>query len=460
MKILIRLSSHMNPLLDQTSSGMRSSISSGKIGLVNTGNTCYMNASIQAISNIPFLRRYLIQNEKQIIYDIMKNAPKIVDKDSNLMKKYLPDVTMDDRFNNVMKNSQLMKKLKREDFHPSMLTREEIFVIVSSTMYFRLTGLLKGIWYPENSAPINPVKFKEVFSESRDKFFFGDVQHDAEEAYSCIIQKMQEEMIVPNTIEFKTTNHHLIEYKRFTDDIKKQIKITNDPQMKQGLMDLLEIKKMEMPIEKMILKSYMSMKKYYDKSYSAITKYFTGFFHSSLSCPKCEYASNKFDAYQHLSLPIPAIQNISLKSCMEVYCSEEILDEKNLWKCKKCKNMVAAKKKIMLWTNPKILVLQLMRFDYEKNIKNSELVDFPLEGLDISSMISPFYKQSNKCYTYNLTSIVNHMGVVNFGHNYTYAKQEDGKWRNFNDTNVKEMSVNQVVTANAYFLIYTRSDIK
>lgn len=63
--------------------------------------------------------------------------------------------------------------------------------------------------------------------------------------------------------------------------------------------------------ESLIIDAYREMKNYYCKSYSPIVEFFTGFLHSTMSCPNptCGFVSNKFDAFQHLSLPIPNVRN-------------------------------------------------------------------------------------------------------------------------------------------------------
>lgn len=51
--------------------------------------------------------------------------------------------------------------------------------------------------------------------------------------------------------------------------------------------------------------------------------------------------------------------------------------------------------------------------------KNNALVDFPIEGLDISKYV---YDKEGKSYVYDLYAISNHMGSLHGGHYTAYGK--------------------------------------
>ena len=425
----------------------------GNSGIINSGNTCYMNASIQAISHIYVLRQYLFNNESKIIDTILGNAPSIFANTDNF-------------------NNDIVKKIMQKNYHPLMLTNEEKTIIVNSTMTYQVLKLLKGLWndnslnhpHIKKNAIINPVSFRKIFSEARDKFFFGHNQHDAEEAYNCIIQKMHEELATKNNSKFNTSKSSVIDLLSFKNETVANIQNSKTEKEQIDFLQKYDDKKKSMPEEQLILESFREMKKYYDVSHSIITDNFAGFLHSSISCPDigCNFVSNKFEPFLHLSLSIPIGENITIYDCMNEYHKEEILDDNNLWKCINCKKNVKAIKKMNLWTNPTNLVIQLKRFDQIRSRKNNNIIFCPTTNLDIESMMSPINMKSmcGKCYVYDLQCVINHSGNMGGGHYFTYCKDYyTNKWYKYDDCNVTEISSSLIITQMAYILFYIRRDM-
>ena len=77
------------------------------------------------------------------------------------------------------------------------------------------------------------------------------------------------------------------------------------------------------------------------------------------------------------------IERISINKCFEEFTKIQTLDENNLYKCPKCKLSIAANNKIELYKIPKILIIQLKRFENGQKIKT--FIEFPIKNLDISS---------------------------------------------------------------------------
>jgi ubiquitin carboxyl-terminal hydrolase 8 len=233
---------------------------------------------------------------------------------------------------------------------------------------------------------------------------------------------------------------------------------------KQILYESYQEKKKSMPAESLIIEAFQQMKKYYGSSYSKITEIFTGFYHSSIKCPSsnCGYSCDKFDAYFQIGFEMPPhLTNPTLTDCMNKFCEEEILDADNLWKCDQCKQLVPAHKQLLLWTSPVVLVIQLKRFAFDRRRKDNRPVDYPLTNLDISSMVSaPNRDSRNKCYRYDLYSVINHVGGIHGGHYYSYClDEESGRWYKYDDRTVTEIPINHIVNNNAYILFYLRRDM-
>lgn len=419
----------------------------GNSGIVNLVNTCYMNSAVQVISHLYPLQEYLLQNEESVKVLILKNAPKFFSK---------------------QQFSEIITKLHRKDYTPRMLSLDEATIILNSTMTYQLIKLLKGLWSDnqnprtllKRNASIAPVNFKHVFSEARENSFAGQLQHDAEEGYGCIIQKMNEELSTNVKLKIKTCKASVDELQTYRENMERKIELIETESAKQDLRRKLNEKKKSMPSEKLILKSHRAMKKYYDVTSSIITKQLSGFFQRSTSCPDatCGHVSNKFEAYLHISFAIPDCTDTTIYDCMSEYCKEETLDDDNKWNCKRCKKNVCGVTKMHLWTVPEILVIQLKRFNFELMKKNSKIVHFPVTGLNIESMVSQVNIESmhNKSFMYDLHCVINHEGGVNCGHYYALCKNKsDGVWYRYNDTNVTKNS-GKIVTSAAYMLFYFR----
>ena len=75
------------------------------------------------------------------------------------------------------------------------------------------------------------------------------------------------------------------------------------------------------------------------------------------------------------------------------------------------------------------------------------------DSLDLSEYCIGYDKHKSH---FNLFGICNHIGSSNGGHYYSYCKNQNGKWYEFNDSNVKEISDDKLVTNNAYCLFYRK----
>lgn len=169
---------------------------------------------------------------------------------------------------------------------------------------------------------------------------------------------------------------------------------------------------------------------------------------------------------QHESLDVKKVKAaLNLESCLKRFSKEEQLDKFNEWYCPSCKKHVQAFKAMDLYRLPEILVIQLKRFEYEEGasfygqrtaIRNkiTSVVDFPVEGLDLSAIVQGPQEQPP---IYDLFAISNHHGGLGGGHYTAYGKNfHNGKWYDFNDSYVKEVRVSELVTAAAYVLFYRR----
>jgi len=164
-------------------------------------------------------------------------------------------------------------------------------------------------------------------------------------------------------------------------------------------------------------------------------------------------------------------EGVTIDDCFKEFKKEEILDEDNMWYCNKCKEHVQATKQLDIFKAPPIIVINLKRFKQAKQShrymgmfsgggagqKIDQLVDFPLDGLDMSKHIAG--NTGGESMIYDCYAVSNHFGNMGFGHYTAYAKNPLTKiWYEFDDSRVSQVKSKEVVTQAAYNLFYRRRD--
>ncbi|XP_030633163.1 ubiquitin carboxyl-terminal hydrolase 4 [Chanos chanos] len=150
---------------------------------------------------------------------------------------------------------------------------------------------------------------------------------------------------------------------------------------------------------------------------------------------------------------------VALRECIELFTTMETLGEHDPWYCPTCKKHQQATKKFDLWSLPRILVVHLKRFSYNRcwRDKLDTVVDFPIRDLNMSEFVCD---PKATPYIYDLIAVSNHYGGMGGGHYTAYAKNKcDGKWYYFDDSSVSSASEDQIVTKAAYVLFYQRRDV-
>ncbi|XP_052129937.1 ubiquitin carboxyl-terminal hydrolase 15 [Frankliniella occidentalis] len=171
-----------------------------------------------------------------------------------------------------------------------------------------------------------------------------------------------------------------------------------------------------------------------------------------------ESAARDFDKHESLHSTMRP-NGVDLKDCLTLYTNTEKLDASEAWYCPKCKDHIEATKKFDLWNLPRILVIHLKRFHYNRyrRDKIDTTVNFPLRGLQLRDYISdPHYDKNT---TYDLIGVCNHYGNLAGGHYTAYGLNKvENAWYLFDDNHVRKASESSVVSNSAYVLFYMRRD--
>ena len=134
---------------------------------------------------------------------------------------------------------------------------------------------------------------------------------------------------------------------------------------------------------------------------------------------------------------------VTLNDCLDEFGKPETLSENDAWYCPRCKTHRRATKTFELWKCPDILVIHLKRFSGGPSRLRDKLeifVDFPVEGLDLTSRIA-FHEEDREAI-YDLFAVDNHYGGLGGGHYTAYAKSYyDDKWYEYNGKLTQDPSI-------------------
>jgi ubiquitin carboxyl-terminal hydrolase 8 len=144
----------------------------------------------------------------------------------------------------------------------------------------------------------------------------------------------------------------------------------------------------------------------------------------------------------------------TLEECFDHYMTGEILDGDNQWFHEESNQKLDVQKTIGYWSLPQILVIDLKR--YNSHIQKSRsLITFPIDKWDLSKYIQGTDAES---YVYDLYAICNHSGIVFGGHYTAIVKNANGKWYEFDDTNIIPIeNEDDIITHKAYCLFYRKA---
>ena len=328
----------------------------GLSGLVNYGNTCYMNSAIQCLSNIPILTHYF------------KNKRFITDLKHNVLERNL------------------------------------------TVQWYKL---MEGLW--SNNCVISPQSFRrevKILALKQGVYlnFVGNGQNDVQEFLVFMIESMHNALC-------------------------KKVNMTISGSVENDL-------------DKCAFQAMKNWKIFFKDNYSIFVELFYSQVSSSIYSLDGRLLSTNYQPSCFYTLPISE-NSKTLYDCFDNFTSREKLDGDNKWLNEEINEYIEVYKKINFWSLPKILIIVLKRFKNNRE-KINNLIKFPFE-LDLCKYCVGYKKNT---YKYNLISVANHDGSLNGGHYYSYVKNLNGKWYTYNDTNVSEMSRDNLVSNSAYCLFY------
>ncbi|XP_041351568.1 probable ubiquitin carboxyl-terminal hydrolase FAF-X isoform X2 [Gigantopelta aegis] len=186
-----------------------------------------------------------------------------------------------------------------------------------------------------------------------------------------------------------------------------------------------------------------------------LSKVLGGSFADQKICKDCPHRYQREEAFTTLNVDIRNHQN--LFESLEQYVKGDLLEGANAYHCEKCNKKVDTVKRLLIKKLPKILAIQLKRFDYdwerECAIKFNDYFEFPrkfdmepytVQGVaKVEGEVIDDEEEKPQSTKYRLIGVVVHSGQASGGHYYSYiyykgTSDPHPKWYKFDDGDVSE----------------------
>jgi len=290
---------------------------------------------------------------------------------------------------------------------------------ILSIEWYNLTNLMN-----QHNGVIRPSRFLEVLQKyakiKNNLLFTGYSQNDVQEFYLLIINAI-------HTSIFR----------------QKNITINGN---------------VENDIDAIAVKCYETLAQHYRKEYSETDELFQGICVNIIQGVESKMTSIKPEIYADIALPIHFNKQIAgnIYDCFDIYLKHDYLNNDNKWLNDKTNKKEDAIKYFKFWNFPSVLFILFKRFSLNGRSKNNNVIDFPINNLDLTKYVCGYNPDS---YKYELFGICNHSGNLHGGHYTAFVKNKYNKWLHYNDSNIQEIKdESKLVTAKAYCLFYRKKN--
>lgn len=452
----------------------------GTSGLVNIGNTCYMNSAIQLMVATDQLAAYFrgtgTIGSAKYKSDLKRGISRIIVEHEKIkQKKNGINVSELEPIKYTININKMRKKFK-------------------NSLTYKLRNVLCVMW--GSNRKIKPVAFKEKLGEAS-KEFVGWSQNDSQECLSLVLDLIHEETKSEIELLIKPLD-------REVEIVRQNKKRFQKLCSKEGKMEYVKYKNRHLT-EYATIEALEYWRDYLSKNNSIIEHIFGGLFFNTVKCDECNNSSFKFEPFKIITLSLSQHQvqsqiqynmpqldschtghdryhmwrvyqarqqiqkmqqthlenqhnqsDITLQECLKnEFVNSETLEGDSQYFCDICEHKVNAVKNTKLWYCPQRLIIHFKRFNNGLR-KNTQKVVFPINGLDMTEYVSEHTKGE---HIYDLYAVSYHSGNLGGGHYTAYTKNPvNGMWYYFDDSNVVHISDKDVeaklVTSGAYILMY------
>ncbi|ELK37392.1 Ubiquitin carboxyl-terminal hydrolase 20 [Myotis davidii] len=455
----------------------------GLTGMKNLGNSCYMNAALQALSNCPPLTQFFLECGGLVRTDkkpaLCKSYQKLV---SEVWHRKRPSYVVPTSLSHGIKlvnpmfrgyaqqDTQEFLRCLMDQLHEEL--KEPVVAVAAALTEARDSDLSDSDEKREGDR-----------SPSEDEFLSCDSSSDRGE------EPDNEAHMRSVSRPCSPVHHHHEGHTKLASSPPRASPVRMGP--------AYVLKKAQGP-------STGSRRRKEQRYRSVISDIFDGSILSLVQCLTCDRVSTTVETFQDLSLPIPGKEDlaklhsaiyqnvpakpgscgdgyaaqgwlafimeyirrfvvsctpswfwgpvITLEDCLAAFFAADELKGDNMYSCERCKKLRNGVKYC------KILCIHLKRFRHEVmySFKISSHVSFPLEGLDLRPFLAK--ECTSQITTYDLLSVICHHGTAGSGHYIAYCQNViNGQWYEFDDQYVTEVHETVVQSAEAYVLFYRKS---
>ena len=266
-------------------------------------------------------------------------------------------------------------------------------------------------------------------------------------------------------LQSQSKSHQNVFTEAHIEDMNKNKQLCMDLINKVGSSNLQEL------VTPMTNLSEVDWDLYWYKNSSSLYDLFLGQILEARECLTCKKVTMNMEYFTLLPVPISSLNNIacSLSDCFKKFGEQESLVYDNMVSCSCNQDLRPATRLALLSVVPKCLVIQLTRFSYNSNLHTAEKKDTPVffhQKIDLYPYTMKAKLNENhedhKQMMYELCAFCVHSGAqsTSFGHYIAFCKATNQQWYEFNDNIVStvpdiDTELNsEFVLRNAYLLFY------
>jgi len=203
------------------------------------------------------------------------------------------------------------------------------------------------------------------------------------------------------------------------------------------------------------IKALNAWAQFYATGYSPVIENFFGQTMTLTVCKNCNNTNSRFEPWMMIKAPINKNSDQSLTSCVEKAFDKEILSD---YQCDKCKVRGQTHLENTISKLPPTLIVSLKRFDNNNN-KISTKIDVDLDKTDFRKWISFPSVAKHISTEYSVFAAIEHHGGSRGGHYISFVKH-DNSWICYDDQQIREVSLENVINNDTYVLFMTRLPYK
>ncbi|KRX98228.1 Ubiquitin carboxyl-terminal hydrolase 20, partial [Trichinella pseudospiralis] len=441
----------------------------GLKGIQNLGNTCYLNAAVQALSNCPPLTEYMRHC----------SLPCSSSPDGNRRNKLasefqkLIDTLWDDEYHNMLSPILFVDAVLACNPHFRLFQQQD----TQEFLRFLLNELheqLKRPVYKWEHRLLKTRNHLEMLENNTHGYDSDSSMSSCSSFVSCVSAESDSLDCGKNCINSDT----------------------DDASSYNSTTELMESSDNFVAEEEVLNKEFLLRKPV--RYNSIINDTFSGQLVTSVTCLRCKSVSHNKEIFQDISLSVPSLEqlvlmqnasindneyvslssianqswlswltlrfkeyisrmDLTLSDCLKLFFSPEDLRGDDMYRCDRCKSLQPGIKMCRLLKTPQILCIHIKRFRHEgsSSFKLNNRISFPLEGLDLGPFVQG---RSSDLHTYNLIAVISHSGNADGGHYVSYCiNHSNYRWYLFDDETVTAVDPCTVENVEAYVLFYEKT---